>query len=89
MCRWGLVLLRPGVAYAQVSTGALLYALDTTLEAHGATFKSAESPAMVAVHMNGGSTMRALDCVFWGWVGPTVVLTQGQLEMDACRFDLW
>lgn len=68
-------------------TGALVYALRTQVEAHNASFLAPEdSSAMLAVQMTGGSSMKALACSFRGWQGSNVVLTGGQLEMDACDF---
>lgn len=64
----------------------MVYALRTQVEAHNASFLAADSPSMLAVQMTDGSSMKALACSFWGWEGPYVVLTGGQLEMDACDF---
>lgn len=72
---------------SQVPNGALVYALSTQLEANNASFWAApDSPSMLAVQMTDGSSMKALGCSFRGWEGPYVVLTGGQLEMDACDF---
>eukprot|EP00903_Cladosiphon_okamuranus_P009052 g8654.t1 len=75
------------LAYDEVPTGALIYALSTQVEAHNATFWAAEgSPNMLAVQMTDGSSMKALASSFRGWHGSYVVLTGGELEMDACDF---
>lgn len=62
----------------------MVYALDSVLQTHGASFLSAGLSAMFAVYMNDGCTMKAFESTFSGWVGSWVILTDGVLEMDAC-----
>lgn len=68
------------------TTGAMIYALETKLEANNASFLASDATSMLAVQMSEGSSMKALKCSFKGWMGLYVVLTGGLLEMDLCDF---
>lgn len=70
----------------QAPTGAMIQAIQTNLEANNATLLAQDVPAMIAVLMTQGSTMKAFRCSFSGWTGTEVVLTGGLLEMDMCDF---
>lgn len=67
-------------------TGAVLYASGGSVEAHNASFESAGSGSILAVQITSDSSMKALSCLFKGWMGSYVVLAGGDLEMDMCDF---
>lgn len=73
-----------GVLSRQVPSGAMVFALDSDLKTHGASFLSAGLSDMYAVHMNSGCTMKVFDSTFSGWAGTRVIFTEGELEMDSC-----